>query len=386
MSNITIVAIPRKDDPVWKISSEKIPHLTLLHMEAPLDTNVSEIVSYVQHAVKTSIRQFGLTVSKRGILGDNDADVLFFEEDMVRPLREFRGLLLKDDRINKLWNGSEQFPGWIPHLTLGYPETPAKKVEDDRLYWISFGEIAVWTGDYTGPTFELEDYFLSETVHGISSLDHEGVEFYHFGVRGQRWGVRRALNSAGLVTGTVEEAIKSGQKPSANSGQSSDSPRIGRSSSSSESEDHKQMKESLTKELSSLSTNEIKELTKRIKAIKELEDTKKAQARANAPAVAKLAKWLASSAATGVRRTSEAWIQEVVSDLLKDTLPETKKQAGNRRKAQQDRENNQRPDAKNHRKENTSQNGSDKKRNIEDLINAIQDSDGSYTITNKKKK
>ena len=80
-SDWVIVAIPSEDDPVWKVSSEKTPHMTLLYFgEQDSDELAVHIGDYLEHSADTMLYKFGMSVSKRGTLGDKDADVLFFEK------------------------------------------------------------------------------------------------------------------------------------------------------------------------------------------------------------------------------------------------------------------------------------------------------------------
>lgn len=184
-----IVAIPRDDDPVWKVSSEKIPHMTLLFLgdvirDIDPEASPTRVVEYMQHVANTSLAPFDMSVDHRGPLGPKDADVLFFRKsgDNVKIPRAARHFFLEDDLISKAYNSVEQYPEWTPHLTLGYPETPAKKPDDDReLSWVQFDKIALWTGDYEGPTFKLEypwDRYLegnpdmstaSPAIHSVSA-------------------------------------------------------------------------------------------------------------------------------------------------------------------------------------------------------------------------
>lgn len=187
-----IVAIPKKDDYVWRISSEKIPHMTILFLgEQPENTVTDKIVEYLSHTVETSLTQFGMSVDKRGELGPDNADVLFFDKHWSGNLEPFRSYLLANQDIKAMFDSTEQYPSWTPHLTLGYPETPAKK--DDRdypgIHWIEFDRIALWTGDYEGPTFELPT--KSDTME-VAMSDPKVSALSHHGIKGMRWGVRRS--------------------------------------------------------------------------------------------------------------------------------------------------------------------------------------------------
>lgn len=189
---LVIVAIPSDDDRVWKVSSEKVPHITLLYLGEPnWDGNqMADVASYVQHAA-AQFHTFGMSVDRRGVLGDKSADVLFFNKSWsYKELEQFRAGLRANQDIDKAYLSADQFPSWTPHLTLGYPETPAHK--DDRDYpisWVNFDKIAMWVGDSEGPTFRLnEDRGLEVAMSvGSDAVD----EILHYGVKGMKWGKRK---------------------------------------------------------------------------------------------------------------------------------------------------------------------------------------------------
>jgi len=199
-----IVAIPKPDDYVWNLSSQKIPHLTLMVLSESGDAE--RIFTYLQHAVETSLPRFGMDVSHRGLLGENDADVLFFGQHPRKKLIEFRSFLLANDDIYKAWHEVSQFPLWIPHLTLGFPDDPAKP--DTRDYpgtsWVNFDRLALWTGDFEGPEILLpnEDALGDENM---SMTVSEEDALLHFGVKGMKWGTRKdSKGSSRKPSGRVE--------------------------------------------------------------------------------------------------------------------------------------------------------------------------------------
>lgn len=190
-SNVAIVAIPEEDEYVWRISSEKKPHMTLLFLGDVNDPDaLSQISQYVEHVASTTVRRFGMSVDRRGELGDEKADVLFFEKDWpsAKRLEEVRENLLKNDAIKTAYDSATQFPSWIPHLTLGFPDAPAKKDlrEYPKFHWIEFDKLALWIDDFEGPEFVLEkedDLVMSGQSRAQSILSH-------YGVKGMKWGVR----------------------------------------------------------------------------------------------------------------------------------------------------------------------------------------------------
>jgi 2'-5' RNA ligase len=201
-TQLVIVALPTEDDFVRKVSSEKEPHLTLLYLGED-DYSAAELVhimEYVGHAT-SQVHRFGLDVVKRGELGDSRADVLFFNKEWSKEIELFRSHLLQDPMISAAYHSTDQFPQWTPHLTMGYPETPAKK--DPREYpgfsYVSFDRIAVWTGESEGPEFELKSYGydnMAVAMSGIKSpqtaMEETAAYIKHYGVKGMKWGVRRS--------------------------------------------------------------------------------------------------------------------------------------------------------------------------------------------------
>lgn len=187
VASYAIVAIPDQDNYVWKISSEKIPHMTMLFLGEQLD-NVNRVSEFIQHVADTSLTRFFMDVDRRGVLGDQEADVLFFGKYNVQKLEDIRTYLLGNPDILKAYNATEQYPVWTPHLTLGYPSSPAHP--DNREYpgihSVVFDRIALWTGDFEGVEFPLKnpDNELSMTDRGEQFIQH-------FGVKGMKWGVIR---------------------------------------------------------------------------------------------------------------------------------------------------------------------------------------------------
>ena len=179
MTSWAIVAVPEDGESVWQISSEKVPHMTILFLGEQNDPQKAlHITEYLTHAVNTSLFKFGATVRHRGILGDESADVLFFENnERIADVRDFRSYLLTDPVIKEAYDSTEQFDGWTPHLTLGYPNRPARKPEGIHslpLYAVYFDRIALWVDDFDGPTFNLE--YRDNYAMAMDSLAHRNSE------------------------------------------------------------------------------------------------------------------------------------------------------------------------------------------------------------------
>jgi 2'-5' RNA ligase len=207
MANLVIVAIPAEDDYVWKISSEKVPHMTLLFLgDVSKVQNFSTIAGYVNHAADTSLNRFGMDVDHRGVLGQDEADVLFFSKTKwsgYEDVANFRSFLLKESNIKAAFDSTDQHEEWVPHLTLGYPATPAKP--DTRDYpgidYVSFDRIALWFMDFSGLEFQLKrsDYESDMAMATTGMTRSERIVksiLSHHGVKGMRWGLTtRGLSS-----------------------------------------------------------------------------------------------------------------------------------------------------------------------------------------------
>jgi hypothetical protein len=190
MGNLAIVAIPREDDFVWRISSQKVPHLTLLMLGEDVNNPaIPRMADFLEHVANTSLTRFGLGVDRRGELGDNKADVLFFDNRDTKFLNSIRSFLLSNHEIRTAFDSAPQFPEWTPHLTLGFPEDPAKPDERNwsEINWVNFDRVALWTGDFEGPEFVLK---AEENTMAVHSTFEDFLA--HFGIKGQKWGVRRS--------------------------------------------------------------------------------------------------------------------------------------------------------------------------------------------------
>lgn len=214
MPGVAIVAIPSDNDYVWKISSEKVPHLTLLFLgDMTPGPDLALIETFLSHVVTTSMWRFGLSVHNRGVLGPDSADVVFFRKNdyETKMVAAARTDLLANPTIRAAYNSVQQFPEWTPHLTLGYPATPARP--DTREYpgisWVNFDKIALWTGDFDGPTFTLEDRGYGEEVALAMSDNFAAKVLEHHGVKGMKWGVRRDSSISSMSVKTSKLRLSS---------------------------------------------------------------------------------------------------------------------------------------------------------------------------------
>ena len=208
---VAIVAIPSDRSHVWELSSEKVPHLTLLFLGDQFEYDQGT-VQYLEHAT-SNFEEFFLSVDRRGVLGEKSADVLFFNKSAAEPVAEFRRWLLENTEIRKAYESSDQYPEWIPHLTMGFPETPAKpdkrEYPEPGILSVRFDRIALWVGDYEGVEFPLKPNSGLELAMTASRGEHF---LSHYGVKGMKWGV---IRDRGKVIGKAgKAAVKEAYKPS----------------------------------------------------------------------------------------------------------------------------------------------------------------------------
>lgn len=161
-TSAVIVALPAETDPVSAISSEADgAHVTLLFLgdatafdPEPIKAVLAAVAGGVGSAVNES-------VSGTGTLGPNEADVLLLD---AAHLADIRGAILATDEVRAVHDGVQQFPTWIPHLTLGYPETP--RLSADSPAEIQFDRIALWYGEDRSAIYPLGEAMPEkEVVH-----------------------------------------------------------------------------------------------------------------------------------------------------------------------------------------------------------------------------
>ena len=134
-----VVFLPASDDPVNEASSEDQAHVTTVWFgEADLPW---PLINEAVAAAAAAMKPFTVAVKSRGLLGDKDADVLFLDAD---DLAEQRQALLDVPVIKDGMDSVEQYPQWTPHLTLGYPDSPATLTEEPEA--ITVDRLALWVG------------------------------------------------------------------------------------------------------------------------------------------------------------------------------------------------------------------------------------------------
>lgn len=157
-----VVLVPAADDPVVAASSEPA-HLTTIWFGelADLPVDAEELEQAVRQYAQDLDGPVVVPVAERGTLGDDDADVAFLEKtDSLGALRDG---LLANESVKAAYDAAEQFPEWTPHVTLGYPDRPARGEYDATE--VTFDRISLWLG---GEHF---DYPMGGTVSDTITAD-----------------------------------------------------------------------------------------------------------------------------------------------------------------------------------------------------------------------
>jgi 2'-5' RNA ligase len=144
ITSTVIVALPKADDPVSAISSEASgAHVTLLFLGESSEFDPAEIKAEVEAYASTFAGgPFAENVSGRATLGEGHANVVLLD---ATNLAVIRGAILASEAVRARHDQVEQFPTWIPHLTLGYPDAPA--TDEFTGTAIEFDRLAIWHGE-----------------------------------------------------------------------------------------------------------------------------------------------------------------------------------------------------------------------------------------------
>jgi hypothetical protein len=112
-----IVGLPAEGDPIYGVSSEQPPHLTMIYLSVDFIEQAAQILAGEAPKYEPTT----VEVTETGELGDGGAQVAH-----VNPLglADVREVLLTYEPIFQGVEAMEQYPEWTPHVTLGYPETP----------------------------------------------------------------------------------------------------------------------------------------------------------------------------------------------------------------------------------------------------------------------
>ena len=177
-----IVLIVADGDPASAASSQPA-HITLAWFgEADQVQGLDEIREAAREYASQADGPITATVGDRGTLGDDDADVVFVDGE---GLAAYRAGLVDLEPVRAAVDAVEQHPQWTPHVTLGYPDEPAKADYDEDT--VTFDRLGLWLGD------EQENFALGgedddmaddenisdeEMTEGLKAVGQEPVQWY----------------------------------------------------------------------------------------------------------------------------------------------------------------------------------------------------------------
>lgn len=200
MANTTaaIMAIPAPLEQIRLVGDED-KHATLLFFgeTSTLPLEAKQTLMDSVELASGMLFPFSERVVDVSRLGDDipPALVAMLSSENLGPVRN---LFMMNPSVKSYLDNTQQFPSFTAHMTLGHPDFKDEVVLRAlarNLYRIRFDRLAVWWND------ERFEFDLSP-VEGDSMSMSEAVDkiLAHHGVKGQKWGVRRAVNSAtGLV-------------------------------------------------------------------------------------------------------------------------------------------------------------------------------------------
>lgn len=185
-----IVALPEAGHPLHDIvnPAEGGPaHMTLAYL-GEFDKWSPEELEQLKtelRNISTDAYQFVDDIVSREKLGESQADVLKTNGHGSQKIRDV--LTNGDSLIATIEEDARTFPTWLPHVTLGYPETPAFGEPDFNQ--IPFDRLALWAGE------DREEFPLEPPE--IQHEDRVSTHLKHHGVKGMKWGVRKDRHHEG---------------------------------------------------------------------------------------------------------------------------------------------------------------------------------------------
>lgn len=171
-TSATIMALPAGTDPISAASSEADgAHCTLLWLGESTDLDRNALAAALEQFVTAG--KVGIIteqVNGRATLGKDSADVVLFDAANLVFIREG---LLGMEPIRAAHDAVEQFPTWLPHVTLGYPATPALAEYSGEA--ITFDRIALWFGEDRTAVFQLGETMPEQkpTLPGGTATEEE---------------------------------------------------------------------------------------------------------------------------------------------------------------------------------------------------------------------
>jgi 2'-5' RNA ligase len=193
-----IAAVPSKTDPVHEVVAEDA-HVTLqfLGEAASLDDAAVEEIKSTLEMLASVVYPFSCSISGTAELGPDKAQVLIIQSELLTKVREMLGL---SDAVSTAVASSDQFPNWIPHLTMSYegemPDVQAYKT-------VEIGSLELWLAEEhhvfaldqkTAPVMAAGQKIFEEGLHPRGA-DGRFIE---------KFGIIKFLTGSGWAYGKVD--------------------------------------------------------------------------------------------------------------------------------------------------------------------------------------
>jgi 2'-5' RNA ligase len=136
------VAIPSAEDPINTISEEDVAHCTLTYF-GEAETLPPGALNDLRDAAITvaeEVGSFTANVSGVALLGADKASVVLLES---QELVELYHWLCAHPAVEMAQKNGQQFPTWVPHLTIGYDTG----ILEDPPEQITFDRLGLWLGE-----------------------------------------------------------------------------------------------------------------------------------------------------------------------------------------------------------------------------------------------
>lgn len=193
-----LAAVPATDDPVHEVVAEDA-HVTLqfLGEAAELSEEQVEEITTALEMLASVVYPFEADISGTAELGPDKAQVLLVQSALLTKVRETLGMV---EAVSTAVAASDQFPNWIPHLTLAYegemPDVSSYKT-------VTIGSLELWLAEKK-TVFPLAQPKDAVTAAGLKVFEE------HLHPRGadgrfiEKFGVIKFLTAKGWQYGKVE--------------------------------------------------------------------------------------------------------------------------------------------------------------------------------------
>lgn len=208
-----IMATPAPLEPIRLVGNEE-KHATLLYFGETntLPANARQMLLDSVEQASQMLFPFEERVHEVTRLG-NDNPPALVAKLRGDSLTQIRNLFLMNPEVKGYLSNTQQFPSFTPHVTLGYPDFAEEvllKVLMQQIWRVNFDRLSVWWNDerfdFNFGLAESDSLAMSDAVNNFLAayveVDPDNDAEQH-GVKGQRWGIRRKVDtSTGLVART----------------------------------------------------------------------------------------------------------------------------------------------------------------------------------------